>query len=537
MTLWQNATMEKAQKSYEHIVDHLDVALLSGARMRQNLYALQGATYGLAFSNCPSATCDNFSKLGQTSVQRFGERYQGVIDAVPEYETDFGPLKARFDKIADTAINKAIPAGLNNEQDALRALLLEQDTSIESLSTDIGAKVDEKQKLHSGIAEKLKADINVQARNSLIISVLVTAAITALAALLAFGDIAKMLGRLTSQMQAIANGRLDQVIDGQSRGDEIGIMAKTLGVFKDGLAEAERLRHETAEQREQAEAQRKAAMLNLADQFERSVGGIVTLVSSAATEMQAAAAQLTSTAQETSAQSIAVSAAAEEAGTNVTSVAGSAEELGASVSEIGRQVQTSAHISATAVTEARQAMQVVEELNEVAGSINGVVDMISGLASQTNLLALNATIESARAGEAGKGFAVVASEVKQLAGQTAKATTEISAKIEQIQEATTRAVSVIQNITATIQEINNASTVIASAVEQQNAATQEIVQAVNQASMGTTEVTSNITGVAQAAEQTGAAASQVLSSSGELAEQAEKLRTEMDSFLATVRAA
>ncbi|ESQ93788.1 methyl-accepting chemotaxis protein [Asticcacaulis benevestitus] len=537
MTLWQNSTTAKAQKSYEHIVDNLDVALLSGARMRQNLFAMQAAAYGLAFQECPNPLCDSFSKLEKVSEERFVERYQVVIDTVPEYKADFEPLKARFDKIADVIGNQAVPAGVRNDQEALRPIFAEQDPLIEALATDIGAKIDEKQKAHAKISDNLKADIAAQSRNSLIISVLITAVITLLATLLAFGDIAKMLGRLTSQMQAIANGRLDQQIDGLSRGDEIGIMAKTLGVFKDGLQEAERLRNATAEQREQAEAQRKTAMLDLADQFERSVGGIVTLVSSAATEMQAAAAQLTSTAQEASAQSVAVSAAAEEAGTNVTSVAGSAEELGASVSEIGRQVETSAQISASAVNEAQQAMQVVSELNEVASSITGVVDMISGLASQTNLLALNATIESARAGEAGKGFAVVASEVKALAGQTAKATTEISAKIAQIQEATVRAVGVIQGITTTIQDINTTSTAIASAVEQQNAATQEIVQAVNQASVGTSEVTANITGVAQAAEQTGAAASQVLSSSNELAQQSEKLRYEMDSFLATVRAA
>ncbi|CAL4869583.1 hypothetical protein MMA231_03875 (plasmid) [Asticcacaulis sp. MM231] len=450
MTLWQNATTAKAQQSYERIVGNYDVALVSAARMRQNLFAMQASAYGLAFQTCPNPSCDNFVKLEKLSEARFAERYKGVIDAVPEYEADFAPLKARFDKIADLIRDQGVPAGLRNDQEALRPIFAETDSLIEALSTDIGAKVDEKQKIHTKAASDLKADIAAQARNSLIISVLITAVITVLAALLAFGDIAKMLGRLTSQMQAIANGRLDQQIDGQTRGDEIGIMAKTLGVFKDGLQEAERLRSQTAEQREQAEAQRKTAMLDLADQFERSVGGIVTLVSSAATEMQAAAAQLTSTAQEASAQSVAVSAAAEEAGTNVTSVAGSAEELGASVSEIGRQVETSAQISASAVDEARQAMQVVSELNEVASSITGVVDMISGLASQTNLLALNATIELARAGEAGKGFAVVASEVKALAGQTAKATTEISAKIEQIQEATVRAVGVIQGITNTI---------------------------------------------------------------------------------------
>ncbi|MDV6331202.1 methyl-accepting chemotaxis protein [Asticcacaulis sp. 201] len=339
---------------------------------------------------------------------------------------------------------------------------------------------------------------------------------------------------LTTAMEAVARGEDNVTVPGAERKDEIGAMSRA---FENNAKRVADLAMRQREQEAIALRQRKDDMLKMADDFERSVGGIVTLVSSAATEMQAAAAQLTSTAQEASAQSVAVSAAAEEAGTNVTSVAGSAEELGASVSEIGRQVETSAQISASAVNEARQAMQVVSELNDVASSITGVVDMISGLASQTNLLALNATIESARAGEAGKGFAVVASEVKALAGQTAKATTEISAKIEQIQEATVRAVGVIQGITGTIQEINSASTAIASAVEQQNAATQEIVQAVNQASVGTSEVTANITGVAQAAEQTGAAASQVLSSSGELAEQAEKLRYEMDTFLATVRAA
>ena len=182
-------------------------------------------------------------------------------------------------------------------------------------------------------------------------------------------------------------------------------------------------------------------------------------------------------------------------------------------------------------------MQIVHELNAVAASIGGVIDLIAGLAGQTNLLALNATIESARAGEAGKGFAVVASEVKTLAGQTAKATTEISAKIALIQETTSRAAATIQNIAGTIQTINSTSAAIASAVDQQSSATREIVQAVTQASVGTREVTANITGVAVAAEQTGEAAAQVLSSSSELAQQAERLHHEMDKFLVTVRAA
>ncbi|WP_414993669.1 methyl-accepting chemotaxis protein [Asticcacaulis sp.] len=287
----------------------------------------------------------------------------------------------------------------------------------------------------------------------------------------------------------------------------------------------------------EADVQRREAMKALADDFEKSVGGIVNLVSSAATEMQASATQLTSTAEQTAHQSQAVSSAAEETDANVTSVAGAAEELGASVSEISRQVEASAQISNSAVQEATDAVKVMGELNVVAGSIGSVLDMISSLASQTNLLALNATIESARAGEAGKGFAVVASEVKALAGQTSRATAEIGEKISQIQQTTARAVSAIEGITRTISEISNSNNQIAMTVEQQSAATHEIVQAVAQASAGASDVTANINGVAQSAEQTGAAANQVLSASSELSMQAEKLHAEMNRFLANVRAA
>lgn len=391
-------------------------------------------------------------------------------------------------------------------------------------------------------AESSLLDVRAKALSASLTGIILTILLSSLASLAVIGGIlfavskmiVKPIADLTTAMEKVARGEDNVKIPGAERSDEIGAMSRAFEGNARRVADLA-----TAQQAQEAIAaqERKAATLKLADDFEKSVGGIVSLVSSAATEMQAAAAQLSATAQEASAQSVTVASAAEQAGANVTSVASSAEELGASVAEIGRQVETSSAISSEAVREADEAARIVEELNEVASSIGGVVDLIAGLAGQTNLLALNATIESARAGEAGKGFAVVASEVKALAGQTAKATTDISDKVAQIQGATSRVVSVIQNITGTIQKINHSSTAIASAVEQQSAATREIVQAVNQASLGTQEVTSNITGVAQAAEQTGDAAVQVLSSSGELATQAERLHTEMDRFLSTVRAA
>ncbi|MGN6207287.1 methyl-accepting chemotaxis protein [Asticcacaulis sp.] len=343
--------------------------------------------------------------------------------------------------------------------------------------------------------------------------------------------------RMSGVMQKLADGDTQVTIPNVGERNEIGDMAGTVEVFRDNMIRNLALEEETRQAREDAEIQRKKTMYELADQFESAVGGVVEAVSSAATEMQATASQLTSSAQESAAQATSVSAAAEEAGTNVTSVAGSAEELGASVQEIGRQVEHSSIKAREAVREADSTAAIVQELSEAAARINGIVDMITGIAAQTNLLALNATIESARAGEAGKGFAVVAAEVKQLAQQTGKATSEISQHIGSIQSTTRRAVEAIENITGTIRDINDSSSTIAAAVEQQGAATSEIVQAVNQASLGTQEVTSNITGVARMAEETGAGAAQVLSASGELAHQAENLRTQINNFLAHIRAA
>lgn len=329
--------------------------------------------------------------------------------------------------------------------------------------------------------------------------------------LLATFGISTPIMKAVGQLRELADGRLDITVQGLTRKDECGDIARGLEVFREnGLRGRE---------------------------MARSVGGIVSIVSSASTEMQATATQLTAAAQQTSAQSVNVSSAAEEAGSNVTSVASAAEQLGAAIVEISRQIHNSSEMSVHAVHEADKAMVVVGELKELATGIGEVVEIISGLASQTNLLALNAAIESARAGEAGRGFAVVASEVKALATQTGRATTDIGKTIAQIQASTGRAVDAIEAIHGTIGEIQKTSNNIAAAVEQQSAATGEIVQAVSQASLGTRDVTENIVGVARAAEETGAAAGQMLSASGELAQQASMLQVQMDDFLRLSKAA
>ena len=273
----------------------------------------------------------------------------------------------------------------------------------------------------------------------------------------------------------------------------------------------------------------------LAGDFEVSVKSVVDAVTTAAGDMQSNANLLANVAEETRQQTLVVAAATEEASTNVQAVAGATEELTASSREIGEQMDKSARVAQQAVEEASRTSTTVDGLAQAAQKIGDVVQLIQQIAGQTNLLALNATIEAARAGESGKGFAVVASEVKSLANQTAKATEEISAQISGIQSATVETVTAIRNIGGTISQISQISTTIAAAVQEQVAATGEISRNVQQAAQGTTEISGSISKVTLSAGHTGETATHVLEASTELTDKGNKLRSEVEKFLVTLR--
>lgn len=270
---------------------------------------------------------------------------------------------------------------------------------------------------------------------------------------------------------------------------------------------------------------------NLSRDFETNVGSITTDMRGKISALENTARALSDMAEETQIQARTVTASAEEAAQNVATVAASAEELTASISEISRRIQESANIASQAGIQAQTTNKTMITLKEAAGKIGDVVQLINDIAEQTNLLALNATIEAARAGEAGKGFAVVASEVKNLAGQTAKATEEIGMQIAEMQRATEDSVVSIQEITLTIDKINNLATSVAAAVEEQSSATTEISRSVQQASQGTSEVTQSIALVSEAARKTGDSAQTVLETAKNLGQQSETLQHSMEQFM------
>ncbi len=342
-------------------------------------------------------------------------------------------------------------------------------------------------------------------------------------------SVAKPIAEITQITEAVAAGNGSVSVPFRERNDEIGALARSIGVFQRAMRSNEEL-NRTVRTDADMRTQRQEHMSNEIARFSAEVEATLSELGRISDQMLAASTQLAGAADEATAKTASAAAASSEASSNVRDIASAADELSASVNEIDRQVAQSNAIATKAVNEAGRTNLAVKELDEAAGRIGDVVKLITGIAEQTNLLALNATIEAARAGEAGRGFAVVAGEVKALAGQTSRATEEIATQIAGMQRATVRSIEAITAIEHIIREIGDISGAIAAAVTEQGAATAEIARSVEIAAKRTVETADGVNLVGTATEDTRSSASAVKTVADDLGSVAGRIRGQVDAF-------
>src|SRR4030088_155913 len=376
-----------------------------------------------------------------------------------------------------------------------------------------------------------------QALRAMAVAAAIAALLVLAMTMLIVRRVTKPLRAVTESLTGLAEGRTDIEVRHSGRHDEIGAIARTIDVFKNNRIERRQLEAERTNAEKLAMERRKADLNQFVEDFRGKIGGIIERVLNSSGQFEKDAQQLSVTAHSTARMSDQSANASRQASEHVRNAAAASKELSQSIVEISRRVQESNGVAAEAVKQAGATDERMAELAAAGDRIGDVVKLITSIAEQTNLLALNATIEAARAGEAGRGFAVVAQEVKTLAGQTAKATDEVSAHIVNMQRATGESVSANKAIGLTIERISEITTSISSAVEQQGAATQSIAKGVEAAASGTLDVADNIERVAKGAGETGTTSGHMLKSAQALSEVSIHLKDEVEKFLDSVRAA
>jgi methyl-accepting chemotaxis protein len=376
-----------------------------------------------------------------------------------------------------------------------------------------------------------------QATNGLLIVLMLVAGLmmaSALAATLMIRSVVRPLGALTGAMRRLAGGDSAAEIPGTNRTDELGDMARVVLVFRDNAREVARLNAAQEANRRQAEEEKRAALVRMAETVENTTADALARIARHSQEMCGHAEALSASAMRTDTSARSAAEAALVARANAQSVAGAAEQLAASVREISSQVQESTTVVVQAVGAGTETRATIDALHGQIGQIGRVAEMIGDIAGKTNLLALNATIEAARAGEAGKGFAVVASEVKQLANQTARSTEAIGRHTSEVSAGANAAVEAVARIEQTIGRLDAISSSIAAAVEQQGAATAEIARNVTETASASDSISARNAEVSAEADQTGRLAKQVLEGATELTNAVGQLR---QSVIRTVRTA
>ncbi|MDN4983324.1 methyl-accepting chemotaxis protein [Bradyrhizobium arachidis] len=515
-------------------IETANAAALNVERVNSLVYAVVMESRGIYMSTEPAVV----KKYGD-GLLKLNNRILGVVkgwESIVQADDaeQFATFKKRIEQFVDfrkelvrrgVEINAA--AGREwGDNDANRAVRSALNKDLEALS-----------KVYAERARQITRETETNRTLSFVLTCLggVALALVVIGIIIIARSIARPLAAITATIKQVADGAENVVVPHAGRADEIGALARAIEVFQDAMGRNRNLASQVS-QDSAAREERARHIEHSVEAFREAIGAIMRGLSDNASVMRETAQTITRVTADASGRAGMAANASEQASHNVTAVAGAAEELSASVEEIGRQVRQSAGAVEQTGQRTEKSIAEIESLAAATQRIDGVLTLIQTIAEQTNLLALNATIEAARAGEAGRGFAVVAHEVKALAGQTAKATADISENVAMIQSSTRNAVDAVREIGGAVREINEVTSAIAGAVGQQDQATREISSNAQSAALGNETLVANITSLRDAIGETDTAATSVLTAASSLTATADTLSREVEKFFQDLRA-
>ncbi|MBR0898054.1 HAMP domain-containing protein [Bradyrhizobium tropiciagri] len=514
-------------------VDLASRAALNVERVNSLVYAVVMESRGIYMSTDPAAV----KKYGD-GLLAFNDRILGVVKnwetlLQADDATQFAVFKKRIEQFIEfrkELVRRGIEIGAAagrewGDNDANRDVRSALNKDLEALS-----------KVYAERSKRLAQQTDANRALALLLTGLGAAAliVVVLGVLIIARSVARPLSQITTTIKRVVEGDDHVEVPHVGRGDEIGALARAIKVFQEAMDRNRSLNAQVLQDSEARDA-RGRHIESFVDAFRGTIGEVLRAVHDNAATMRQTAQTIATVAADASGRAVAAAGATEQASSNVSAVAGAAEELSASVEEIGRQVKQSSGAVDQAGVRTDRSITEIESLAATTQRIDGVLNLIQAIAEQTNLLALNATIEAARAGDAGRGFAVVAHEVKALAGQTAKATAEISENVGLIQASTRNSVAAVREIGQAVREISDVTTNIASAIGQQDAATREISANAQMAAQGNETLVTNVGSLRDDMDQTSKAAESVLAASNDLTATAETLSREVEQFFHNLR--
>ena len=368
------------------------------------------------------------------------------------------------------------------------------------------------------------------------LQLVVATVVNVLVAIVLFRLVTQPIRNLTEVMRSLTENNLEIEVPYTKLGSEIGSMARKAEIFKKNAIAKVKLEQETIENEKKLREEKIKAMNDLAERFDRKVQTIIREVVSGVAQLKTNSEHMAKVISNTNDRAAEVVRTTLETLENVKNVASSAEVLSSSTHEIEEKIHQSSHSVRLAVQAQEKADGVSKALAEAASKIGEILDMIQNIAGQINLLALNATIESARAGEAGKGFAVVANEVKNLAGQTTKATDEISSHVAHIQQVSVQVIDALSTIGSAVKDVDTYSSAISQAVGQQTETTREIADSMGIAADRTGRISVDVGEVKQDSVKAMDSSDQVLQVVNNLSQQSERLTQEVSAFIKEIAA-